>query len=368
MTTSSSTVPCSPKLDDHIEPSAMSSTFEVEQSPPVHVARGTTDDDDAAANDGDDVERRPRLGSPDVDDVGDRLDKGYRLSTNNLNFGIPTNQGTMEHVEEQHGSESWRYRTIVFMHQSWVQRTFAMLLLLDVLVLFTEMYLVATYPPCSTIIQECIACCPYSLEEAVLGEHLRWLSSENGAIVDDSTHHEAICEEGYNDEIGQPSCDAHKHSAVHTTEDVLFGITVAILSLFLLENIIEMVTIGPLVFFRQMWFVLDVFIVSVSLALELYFHISDSLELETLAGLLIFARLWRFVRIGHGLIEVTSEWTHEQYDEAIEYAQEMEKILRENKLPLPNTTQRAKDLLESINEKKAHLYHSDNGGGSEHKK
>ena len=88
----------------------------------------------------------------------------------------------------------------------------------------------------------------------------------------------------------------------------------------------------------------DFIIIATSLSLELIFHYADENAQETLGGFLVFFRLWRFLRIGHGLVEVTSELTHQQYDELIEYARDMESILKQQEITLPQATKRVKRL------------------------
>lgn len=81
------------------------------------------------------------------------------------------------------------------------------------------------------------------------------------------------------------------------------------------------------VFFRHFWYTLDFFIVSVSLALEALFKSSSEDQLATYVGLLVLFRCWRFVRITHGLIEVTAELTSEKYEKVVKQAIELEDLM-----------------------------------------
>jgi hypothetical protein len=69
----------------------------------------------------------------------------------------------------------------------------------------------------------------------------------------------------------------------------------------------------------------------------MFFHFASNDALQSLAGLLVFIRLWRFVRIGHGIVEISSEWTHHQYAELLAYAEEMEAILIAQGTALPES-------------------------------
>jgi hypothetical protein len=72
----------------------------------------------------------------------------------------------------------------------------------------------------------------------------------------------------------------------------------------------------------------------------MFFHFAAEDALQSLAGLLVFIRIWRFVRIGHGIIEISAEWTHLQYTELLAYAEELEAILNEQGTPLPDSAKK----------------------------
>ncbi|KAG7363707.1 ion transport protein [Nitzschia inconspicua] len=241
---------------------------------------------------------------------------------------LPSKEGARDHAQQQHGKHSWRVRALHFIHRPTVQRILMLLLLLDVLILFAELFLLALYPQCDLVERDCIACCPNELNNNDVTEDERWLATESSPRTTsspESQNQSDSCDVGYIDSLGEPSCDDHKWEGVHQAGDTFFGMTVAILSLFLVENIVELLALTPAVFFRHVWYLSDFVIVFTSLALELVFHwTSQQQTQETLGGSLVFFRLWRFLRITHGLVEVTSEWTHQQYNDLIEYAREME--------------------------------------------
>jgi uncharacterized membrane protein len=225
------------------------------------------------------------------------------------------------------------------------------LLLLDICILFTELFLLSMYPMCHTITRDAISCCPAAQDGE---EHLRWLA-ETGHDEDHAKH---ICDDmdGYYPMYDYPvGCDTHKWQRVHTAEMVLFSLTIVILSAMFLELNIEMVALSPSIFFRQFWFTLDYFIISISLILEGTFHSIDYDSLQSYIGLLVGIRVWRFVRIGHGIVELTSEATHTHYTHLLEYAEELEEILKANKLELPPSSSQIKrheDFLALIEEEK----------------
>jgi hypothetical protein len=251
-------------------------------------------------------------------------------------FSIPSNAGAQEHVAEVHGEESYRTIVLKWLHQKWVQLTLMCLLLFDIIIIFTELFLMSAFPACSIIVRDCIACC--GGEEQ--GHDRRWLAED---------HEEELCPAGYH-ETGEASCDGHKWHGVHTLEEVLFFTTVAILSIFFAEIMIEVWALTPCVYFRQVFYALDFFIITVSLALELFFHFVHNILIEELVGLGVIFRLWRFVRIGHGIVEITSELTHEHYEKLIEYANECTHELESHHIEVPATTKEVKKMMNDVSE------------------
>jgi hypothetical protein len=68
--------------------------------------------------------------------------------------------------------------------------------------------------------------------------------------------------------------------------------------IFLIENLVEMAALGIRKFASQIFLVGDFSVVLISLVLEIVFHVMKS-KFQEVAELLVFFRLWRFVRIGH---------------------------------------------------------------------
>ena len=75
---------------------------------------------------------------------------------------MPTQIEEKVHVDKVHGKGSKRAALLEFLHSKSVQWTLMGLLLLDVFLLFIEMFLSASYPFCYIIERDCISCCPPS--------------------------------------------------------------------------------------------------------------------------------------------------------------------------------------------------------------
>ena len=268
-------------------------------------------------------------------------DFGGRISTRDLNLGIPSNAAAQAHVIETHGWDSRKAAALRFLHQKWVQTVLCCLLILDVLILFTELILLSAFPVCEIIVRDCIACCS-ATEDSHGGE--RWLAGE----------HDEICDAGYH-ETGQASCDGHKWHAVHTAEEVLFWITITILTIFFAELMVEIWSLTPCIFFRQAFYAIDFFVITVSLILELVFHFHAREYAEELIGFIIIFRLWRFVRIGHGIVEVTAELGHQHYEELLKFASDCEDVINEANLKMPSTTKRVLEMIEEAEEEREEM-------------
>ena len=86
---------------------------------------------------------------------------------------------------------------------------------------------------------------------------------------------------------------------MYYTHKSLYGISVSVLVIFEIELGFLMSILGCYGFFRNFAYILDFLIISFSLVLEIVLHNTES---GAAVGLLILARLWRFVRISHGIL------------------------------------------------------------------
>lgn len=208
------------------------------------------------------------------------------------------------------GHGSWQHKILQVLHKPAVQGILAGLLLLDVLILCTELVLLTLFPSCHLVERDAISCCP------VLTEH-RGLDAQ----INFEDHH-AYCPQGYHHQEEDDTsswypaaCDEHKWSTVHATETALLIATLVILTIFFVELHVTLVALTPRIFFCQLWYTLDYVIVTTSLILEITFLALDKDTLTSIAGLIILGRLWRFVRIGHGILEFAHEIAQDKIDE-----------------------------------------------------
>jgi hypothetical protein len=327
----------SPSVTKSPSPKVILTMSEAQQTPPVEEEPTTVDHQ---------IQEAPAVAAKPSEEATDtakktptmrrkppKLTKG-RLSTREMNFGMPTNLGAEQHVEEELGQDNdhWRKRALKFLHSPQVQITLMSLLLLDVLILFVELFLLASYPNCSIIERDAISCCPVMQGDAA--EHVagRWLAEEEG---DEHGHHD-VCNVGMEaDYESDAGCDPHKWGRVHNAETALFALTITILSVFMIELNVEMIALRPTIFFRQFSYLLDYIIISVSLALEILFHSLSDDKIQSLVGLLVFVRIWRFVRIGHGIVEITNEVLHKDHEKLVSYTEQLEELLQQHNIALP---------------------------------
>jgi hypothetical protein len=189
-----------------------------------------------------------------------------------------------------------------------MQYAFAGLLLLDILVLFGELLVLSYFPHCSVIVRDAVSCCYHNNNSNHAGPN--------------STY--------------SAGCDEERYHGVHLTEMTFFYMTITILSIFMIELTISMIALTPAIFFRQFFFALDFIIISVSLILEITFHVLGDDLYQSLSGLLVIIRIWRFIRIGHGIVELTNEAAHKEDHHLMEYTKELRAIILQHNLPLPD--------------------------------
>ena len=65
------------------------------------------------------------------------------LERKEVSFKIPTNKDAAVHVHKKHGQHSWQAKILKVIHAKWFQRLMIGLLLLDILILFTELFLLS---------------------------------------------------------------------------------------------------------------------------------------------------------------------------------------------------------------------------------
>ena len=133
--------------------------------------------------------RKSRILSPD------RPRMSRKLSIASVAFHVPAKEQAREHVKETHGEEGWKHKLITLLHQRQVQILMMALLILDVIILFVEIFLQAYYPPCYIIERDCLSCCEKDQQHGrFLGGSSEvcgtgFVSSEN-AGCDEKKYHE----------------------------------------------------------------------------------------------------------------------------------------------------------------------------------
>jgi hypothetical protein len=136
--------------------------------------------------------------------------------------------------------------------------------------------------------------------------------------------------------MGQAGCDEHKYNGVHLAHEALYWTTVFILVTFEVELLLLIYLLGPVKFVHQFMYILDFIVVTISLVLELLLHnIGYESAAEVLPSLLILIRMWRFVRIGHGLVASAHEMGREKILLALDHINKLEDILETNGFEVP---------------------------------
>jgi hypothetical protein len=239
-------------------------------------------------------------------------------------FSIPTNADERLHVANIHGHGSKRHKILHFLHSKPVEYTLLSLLMFDLVILMLEMFISAEFPHCSITERNAISCCPIYDESA--GQQ-RWLASDS--------HEAKICQDSL---VASPEypvgCDDHKYPWLHTLHVAFFSITVSILGTFFIEMMLMIFCLGC-VFFKHFFYVLDLFVVSVSLVLEITLYTLNDDILATLTGLLVILRLWRFVRVGHGIVEATVELSQKRFDKVVRFNEQLEGLIKEHDIDIP---------------------------------
>ena len=234
----------------------------------------------------------------------------------------------LEGVVQRHGEHSWQHRMVGIIQSHRAQVIIVTLLVLDVIIVFIELYIDAEFPACSLIVRDAVSCCPVASSSdhgsSSLDHHTHrlLLGSASGSGSDSHNHH-TLCESPLVDSLAfAAGCDSHKWASVHTAHTALFACSVAILSAFQLELLSLLAALG-LSFFRNPLYAIDLLVVATSLCLELVLK-SLSNALSELGGLLVVARVWRFLRIAHGLMTSMHEVSHHHIEELEHSVDEME--------------------------------------------
>lgn len=94
-------------------------------------------------------------------------------------------------------------------------------------------------------------------------------------------------------------CLTEENEVVEIMEKYFYIASLTILGIFEAELLLLLLVLGCYGFFRNFGYIFDVFIITTSLSLEVLLH---NTEAGSAVGILIAARVWRLVRIGHGIM------------------------------------------------------------------
>jgi len=244
-----------------------------------------------------------------------------------------------EHLlHERVGATSPRARLLAVLQCRLVQLTLTVLLVLDVVVIFSELFLEAEFPHCRYVLRDAVSCCGADVYPASLspGEVLDFTSDlTNGRRLGGPMSAAALCEQA---SPAQLACDDHKWDVPHALHEILFWVSISVLTSFEIELLLLILALGGL-FFRNPLYLLDICIISSSLGLELFLHsLGPNKHAEEMAGLLVLSRLWRFLRIGHAIFS-TSHMASEK--EMAEMAAELRQLEHEYNIALEKAAAKA---------------------------
>lgn len=228
-----------------------------------------------------------------LDDIGETgayvEDKKHHIVTQK--------QREEQYVESNYDKSSWQAKSYNLLEK--LESFLVVLLAIDVVIVIIEIFLEAQFPTCTIIkSRELIfSCCP---SETTENEEHRFLAGSHESDGSHGAH--SLCGEGL--QVGEfnAACDDHNES-LHVTHEVFFALSVAILAIFEIENFLKIFILKS-VFFKNFYYVLDLFVVSISLGLDIGFHVTARLVAE-LTSMLVIVRTWRLVRIIHGIYSET---------------------------------------------------------------
>jgi len=247
------------------------------------------------------------------------LRRNSALRDSVLSILIPPSPPTLvKRVEDRDGARSWQHRVVKFLLQEWFQWALVALLIVDVLCVASELFLEARYPSCYRA-REVVEPCMYNMNgTAVTVDHRRGGGSEQ--------HH--------SDLLSFPPVCKHHPGYLDTSHTALRWTSISILLAFVLELLLMLAALRGL-FFTSVVYVCDVVVVTTSLALDFLLfskkHELHSEEATQLANLIIISRLWRFVRIGHGIFTATFETVEiSEEEERHKLLDQIESLMHEN--------------------------------------
>jgi len=239
---------------------------------------------------------------------------------------------TKSNVEETHIHDSYRQRIFDMVFSRYCEIFMSGLIILDVLLAFTELFIAAEYPACDTVEKYAISCCPAESSNFIGQiEFQRILSLSSG------NNDENLCEQGLENSHYAAACDENDYpDGVNITEIILFSVSMLVLAIFIIEILLVMVALGVRQFFGNAFFVLDFCVIMFCVLEVVIFSLDDNVK-ESLSGVLMLFRLWRFVRIGFGIVKAdeTLDANFGRINELQTKNHKLKMLLMENNIEMP---------------------------------
>ena len=234
-----------------------------------------------------------------------------------------TNSLLQRAVLHRDGAESWEARTVRFLQSARVQWVLIFLLLLDVLIVFAELFLESEHPGCRVLRRRSYSCCApadaATAFRALLADGGSGGGSGGGSLRACAAPSQAAAE-------FPVGCVAVGWA--HLAHEGFSVGSLLILAVFQME-IVGLIAAFRGLFLRSKGYLSDVVVVSLSLGLQYYVLMVElglagrstvhggggggggggglqseeelAMALEELQSVILFARTWRFIRVGHGI-------------------------------------------------------------------
>lgn len=265
---------------------------------------------------------------------------------------------------QRRGRDSWQVKWFLFTNSITVQWAMIGLLLLDVLFVFAELFIESEFPSCRKMQKNVMSCCAAGVTSSVGGGDVHHHLHGHSA-------HAAECDAGLAPfPGGRVMCDPHDWEGAHTAHAALDFGTLCILTIFEMELAVLLAALQDL-FFRHWVNILDLFVITSSLVIQAYILLArwnasfgleeDVIALEDIQGLILFARFWRFVRVGHGIASSMHDMLQTANGEVHERIGELRNALKQLEHDMPAirgaSTQESMQNVHRVIRDMSHRFH-----------
>ena len=232
----------------------------------------------------------------------------------------------LELLKRRRGKQNWRVPILKALHSHKAQVALASLLMIDILVVFAELFIEGEFPECEIIRRHAISCCNVTQGETAT-PHSRLLAQASNSDQ---------CQVGLVPDDYAVACSYGNYQALHTAHDALYAVTMSILAVFLVELSFLLVLLDKQ-FFQNLLNVADFIVVVASMSLESIFRNSS---IGSAAGGIVTLRLLRFLRVIHGLgtlvDDMNTDAEHQDgeelsVDQLLEQKAKIERMIRARK-------------------------------------